>query len=247
MSPSTTGIVPGFLSTPSGWRATYGGAQIVAADRISIHALRVEGDVGDGGSVEVKVTDFYPRPPGGGRLSQKRCTSLKLGFLSTPSGWRATTTSSTLGKQPLFLSTPSGWRATPRNVIRSYTVRFLSTPSGWRATFSLPVYLNHRKEVFLSTPSGWRATDTGLPRGCPPEFLSTPSGWRATIANNPNCIFGANFYPRPPGGGRPFACSLKHSQFPFLSTPSGWRATDSFDSAADLPVISIHALRVEGD
>ena len=39
--------LPGeFLSTPSGWRATlYGGAQIVAADRISIHALRVEGDL----------------------------------------------------------------------------------------------------------------------------------------------------------------------------------------------------------
>ena len=51
MSPSTTGIVPGFLSTPSGWRATRA-AQIVHSARIviSIHALRVEGDSKNGQS-----------------------------------------------------------------------------------------------------------------------------------------------------------------------------------------------------
>ena len=44
MSPSTTGIVPGFLSTPSGWRATVSSAAFTGEKRISIHALRVEGD-----------------------------------------------------------------------------------------------------------------------------------------------------------------------------------------------------------
>ena len=34
---------------------------------ISIHALRVEGDLGDDQSAAT-TTDFYPRPPGGGRL-----------------------------------------------------------------------------------------------------------------------------------------------------------------------------------
>ena len=44
MSPSTTGIVPGFLSTPSGWRATQPAPEQLQARAISIHALRVEGD-----------------------------------------------------------------------------------------------------------------------------------------------------------------------------------------------------------
>ena len=78
-----------FLSTPSGWRATikdYNGNTI---DFISIHALRVEGDFAAAGCSEADkvflstpsgwratepnakefpaVSDFYPRPPGGGR------------------------------------------------------------------------------------------------------------------------------------------------------------------------------------
>ena len=45
MSPSTTGIVPGFLSTPSGWRATIFDKPNSLFAVISIHALRVEGDL----------------------------------------------------------------------------------------------------------------------------------------------------------------------------------------------------------
>ena len=38
--------------------------------------------------------------------------------------------------QLLFLSTPSGWRATTRcKKKQESTQKFLSTPSGWRATF----------------------------------------------------------------------------------------------------------------
>ena len=55
-----------FLSTPSVWRAT---GLLVPADGIepiSIHALRVEGD--DGGLLQnIKLHNFYPRPPCGGR------------------------------------------------------------------------------------------------------------------------------------------------------------------------------------
>ena len=35
---------------------------------ISIHALRVEGDVASGSAGRSYVSNFYPRPPGGGRL-----------------------------------------------------------------------------------------------------------------------------------------------------------------------------------
>ena len=81
------------------------------------------------------------------------------------------------------------------------------------------------------------------------EFLSTPSGWRAT--RRPYAIrlcADEDFYPRPPGGGRRQSTQEESGQSRFLSTPSGWRAT--FAKVMMTPparVISIHALRVEGD
>ena len=45
-----------------------------------------------------------------------------------------------------FLSTPSGWRATTKHVIFAFvSIKFLSTPSGWRATAFPPNWF---------TPSG---------------------------------------------------------------------------------------------
>ena len=64
--------------------------ETVTTDReISIHAPRVEGDDDDAARAVV---------PGG--------------FLSTPSGWRATGNYSGAASGYGFLSTPSGWRAT---------------------------------------------------------------------------------------------------------------------------------------
>ena len=57
---------------------------------ISIHALRVEGDM--------PVLAYY--------------NIKSLPFLSTPSGWRATDGAENEQIEYLFLSTPSGWRAT---------------------------------------------------------------------------------------------------------------------------------------
>ena len=80
----------GFLSTPSGWRATGLRRYLGRGAPISIHALRVEGDwlyAVQGLTSE----NFYPRPPGGGRLFDLRepIAAPEI-FLSTPSGWRAT-------------------------------------------------------------------------------------------------------------------------------------------------------------
>ena len=79
---------------------------------ISIHALRVEGDCGYR-LWRARIPNFYPRPPGGGRLGKVLITSKSYSFLSTPSGWRATSSLLIYQKQiKQFLSTPSGWRAT---------------------------------------------------------------------------------------------------------------------------------------
>ena len=128
---------------------------------------------------------------------------------------------------------------------------------------------NRRAEEFLSTPSGWRATETLPPDKLEALFLSTPSGWRATRRRDVCRKNARNFYPRPPGGGRPLRFASRDKAKVFLSTPSGWRATFMDGTASLVGVflstpsgwratspgrrlaprdqISIHALRVEGD
>ena len=105
--------------------------------------------------------------------------------------------------------------------------------------------------LFLSTPSARRATGSNHPNllleaisihalreegdiGYDPvvfdydEFLSTPSARRATQLSSQSPLTTANFYPRPPRGGRRGA---GHGRGPacaeFLSTPSARRATNS--------------------
>ena len=56
-----------FLSTPSARRATLGQLALWRQLHISIHALREEGDLCDGLHHHLHRTDFYPRPPRGGR------------------------------------------------------------------------------------------------------------------------------------------------------------------------------------
>ena len=55
------------------------------------------------------------------------------------------------------------------------------------------------------------------------------------------------FYPRPPRGGRPTEDSLSHFTSIFLSTPSARRATCAALALELGVLISIHALREEGD
>ena len=148
-----------FLSTPSGWRAT----------RFTSQSVKL-------------YADFYPRPPGGGRLrySPGRQTA------------------------PSFLSTPSGWRATGSNVPNNYRIEFLSTPSGWRATPKARGSPEApRISIHALRVEGDKCTVFVFYRAS--GFLSTPSGWRATERRFLRSARYADFYPRPPGGGRLFS------------------------------------------
>ena len=80
---------PRFLSTPSARRATVAAETPKPAKKISIHALREEGDFRDS-STTTKKGDFYPRPPRGGRPFEAVEIFTKDLFLSTPSARRAT-------------------------------------------------------------------------------------------------------------------------------------------------------------
>ena len=78
-----------FLSTPSARRATFDKKYESEQPKISIHALREEGDLRRPCSHAGKA-HFYPRPPRGGRLIHKSINIKIIQFLSTPSARRAT-------------------------------------------------------------------------------------------------------------------------------------------------------------
>ena len=123
---------------------------------------------------------------------------------------------------------------------------------------------------FQSTPSARRATalkDRIINRE--QEFQSTPSARRATRLHRRGLLCLLHFNPRPPRGGRP-ALQVSHNGFTkfqstpsarratrmlaqmldptiFQSTPSARRATGALHPEKTGEVISIHALREEGD
>ena len=102
-------------------------------------------------------------------------------------------------------------------------------------------------KTFLSTPSGWRATYEVLCKLAAFLFLSTPSGWRATSLNR-TIWYKNDFYPRPPGGGR--RVGMNPSRQRIIISIHALRVEG--DVLTPMPIrlfstISIHALRVEGD
>ena len=82
------------------------------------------------------------------------------------------------------------------------------------------------QKVFLSTPSGWRATLVGVTGSAITNYISIHA-LRVEGDNHSKYLRKPprNFYPRPPGGGRPHKCTTPAPEDTFLSTPSGWRAT----------------------
>ena len=146
-----------FLSTPSARRATGGapGARLRAAHfyprpprggrpdiskmkldelKISIHALREEGDVSSR-YICPQTRHFYPRPPRGGRLLKTR-TYLDIDDISIHA-LREEGDGQTISECATsveFLSTPSARRATGKQGGVTTYVIFLSTPSARRAT-----------------------------------------------------------------------------------------------------------------
>ena len=167
-----------FLSTPSGWRAT------------SLHRR-----------CRTKAPNFYPRPPGGGRLiSGSQPPPRRYFYPRPPGGGRLIVTCLTPRGSYFYPRPPGGGRQEHPGAGRAAVDFYPRPPGGGRPRkFGLMVERN----TFLSTPSGWRATGSHV-------FLSTLLSY---------------FYPRPPGGGR-HTVTIRYPQ---------------------LGVISIHALRVEGD
>ena len=145
-----------FLSTPSGWRATKTPARPQCPCRISIHALRVEGDIGQS-FLGLRSAYFYPHPPGGGRRVLLAPIEKSLDFYPRPPGGGRHIRRAVTFRVKRFLSTPSGWRAT---VVSAMAVQ-ADGISIHALRVEGDVILRHNRDKpfpFLSTPSGWRAT-----------------------------------------------------------------------------------------
>ena len=102
-----------FQSTPSGWRETQQRYVHGVAKCISIHSLRVEGDLKTAIRINVK-SYFNPLPPGGGRRICYKMPLSILYFNPLPPGGGRLSCASVNGIPPEFQSTPSGWRETCR-------------------------------------------------------------------------------------------------------------------------------------
>ena len=170
----------------------------------------------------------------------------------------------------IFLSTPSARRATVECGGQIITnLAFLSTPSARRATVDLAAAidrihisihaLREEGDLLLCVPAGYfsgisihalrEEGDGNGSRAHGPcrVFLSTPSARRATGRDLSGRHQLGYFYPRPPRGGRPCPLRMQGLTITFLSTPSARRATATQRCSFASSMISIHALREEGD
>ena len=192
----------GFLSTPSARRATRGPGAHRRRKRISIHALREEGDESPA-IQKFRLLNFYPRPPRGGRHRQKleRLTAEHISIHALrEEGDPAPFPSMVVIYNDFYPRPPRGGRRW--------------TKSNW------PDLLR-----FLSTPSARRAT-----KECPGQYRTQQISIHALREEGDKSDFTpataeVYFYPRPPRGGRHQLPHHHPLDDRFLSTPSARRAT----------------------
>ena len=213
-----------FLSTPSARRATLAArTRMLKSRKISIHALREEGDVmfvqpavivlisihalrEEGDETFTSNSPFrayfYPRPPRGGRHKMHKNEGVSAYFYPRPPRGGRRAARCAHPREARFLSTPSARRATlsgrakpGRGGISIHALR----EEGDAVTL-VQVIDHSRISIHALREEGDRGRTAGT--ASRHKFLSTPSARRATRG----C------------GGLPLLCI-------FLSTPSARRAT----------------------
>ena len=190
--------------------------------QISIHALREEGDC-HVGVLACTGSDFYPRPPRGGRHFRVFPAKQSTKFLSTPSARRATVLAAA-HKQAELISIHALREEGDQSE--------LLYPTASRDFYPRPP----RGGRLFSAHPGSRRSDF---------YPRPPRGGRLPPCRR--CRLHCDFYPRPPRGGRPTTNRRGETASLFLSTPSARRATCGSMVLSSTILISIHALREEGD
>ena len=213
-----------FQSTPSVWRETTPPSSGSSYSLISIHSLRVEGDM-PAGMMAGSASYFNPLPPCGGRLRISHLPQRQGHFNPLPPcGGRPRGSEKERRQRAPFQSTPSVWRETldsrPDRVLITISIHSLRVEGDPTTSKRL-----HHDALFQSTPSVWRET-TIDGREWHGKSISIHS---LRVEGDPRTDHQLTI---------PMA---------FQSTPSVWRETYATASFQRYTIISIHSLRVEGD
>ena len=216
-----------FLSTPSARRATEGdGAKLETLQFLSTPSARRATQSGRPDRDRCVISIHALREEGD--LFDDVFIFISFLFLSTPSARRATWAASGWAMVPPYFypRPPRGGRparADRREVGAGISIHALRE-EGDRSPTTPPTTENK----FLSTPSARRATPEWCADGpsCADFYPRPPRGGRLHKSKSAKRV--RDFYPRPPRGGRRAACSLSVRLILFLSTPSARRATSGW-------------------
>ena len=170
---------------------------------ISIHSLRMEGDI---------RFDEILNP--------------KWAFQSTPSAWRETESRGVLSVSERFQSTPSAWRETRTGIpdaqnaaISIHSLRMEGDEP------RLQMFPGFRISIHSLRMEGDR--EIADIQTADMLFQSTPSAWRETSCRQRKGVCYVYFNPLPPHGGRQLVLFFLMIQLLFQSTPSAWRETSA--------------------
>ena len=172
-----------------------------------------------------KNSYFYPRPPRGGRLNKlsTKVSTLKYFYPRPPRGGRLAVPVRYSSFLNFYPRPPRGGRH--------------QAPAAMHCRWKISIHALREEGDQGSVPCVRHAS----------QFLSTPSARRATFPRSRHTHSILYFYPRPPRGGRRNITSIAAIGSLFLSTPSARRATNEAVLMDAVFIISIHALREEGD
>ena len=212
-----------FQSTSSVWRTTAMELNRQALTSISIHVLRVEDDP-DGRARKHREKHFNPRPPCGGRLSQRHVLTSSDNFNPRP---------------------PCGGRHqlarvfTQTSAISIHVLR-VEDDCAARCRFFPARNFNPRPPC-----GGRRPVRCAAPAALPISIhVLRVEDDRSTFTFR---FHRSDFNPRPPCGGRHADADVELRHCVFQSTSSVWRTTAVRPRPRWWRAISIHVLRVEDD
>ena len=194
------------------------------------------------------MRNFYPRPPRGGRLRPSRSTGSSWSFLSTPSARRATSrpARSTPTSTHFYPRPPRGGRRVQRVQPRCSGLDFYPRPPrGGRRELMRSNLISIRISIHALREEGDALVRAFALRSM--EFLSTPSARRATRFVCAGRDPPADFYPRPPRGGRLHHNGRRLQLADFYPRPPRGGRPSAAAYVQSSSSISIHALREEGD
>ena len=149
----------------------------------------------------IRYSNFYPRPPRGGRHTLTITCGTTVKFLSTSSARRTTPhLYQLLQPQQQFLSTSSARRTTQLRAKEFGIKSFLSTSSARRTTIRILTVQRSHNDFYPRPPRGGRPVIVMFENTVVNFYPRPPRGGRLK-ADSSSTVLGY-FYPRPPRGGR---------------------------------------------